>query len=46
MHMTRLPRALKAKEVGPLHRKLSALKASAPPMPKGPQMRRAPKKYR
>lgn len=46
LHMTRLPRAIKAKEVGPLHRKLSALKASAPPMPKGPQMRRAPKKYR
>ncbi len=46
LHMTRLPRSIKAKEVGPLNRKLSALKASAPPMPKGPQMRRAPKKYR
>lgn len=46
MHMARLPRTIKAKEVGPLNRKLSALKASAPPMPKGPQMRRAPKKYR
>ncbi len=46
LHMTRLPRSIKAKEVGPLHRKLGALKASAPPMPKGPQMRRAPKKYR
>lgn len=46
VHMARLPRTIKGKEVGPLHRKLSALKASAPPMPKGPQMRRAPKKYR
>lgn len=46
LHMARLPRTLKAREVGPLNRKLSALKASAPPMPKGPQMRRAPKKYR
>ncbi|CAN5519482.1 DUF4191 domain-containing protein [soil metagenome] len=46
LHMARLPRAIKANEVGPLNRKLSALKASAPPMPKGPQMRRAPKKYR
>jgi hypothetical protein len=46
MHMAKMPRAIKAKDVGPLHRKLSALKASAPPMPKGPQMRRAPKKYR
>ncbi len=46
LHMTRLPRSIKAKDVGPLHRKLAALKASAPPMPKGPQMRRAPKKYR
>lgn len=46
MHMAKLPRTIKAKEVGPLNRKLSALKASAPPMPKGPQMRRAPKKYR
>lgn len=46
LHMARLPRVIKAKEVGPLNRKLSALKASAPPMPKGPQMRRAPKKYR
>ncbi len=46
MHMARLPRDIKAKEVGPLHRKLEALKASAPPTPKGPQMRRAPKKYR
>ena len=45
-HMAKLPRAIKPKEVGPLNRKLSALKASAPPMPKGPQMRRAPKKYR
>ncbi|MGI9017516.1 MAG: DUF4191 domain-containing protein [Euzebya sp.] len=46
LHMTRLPRELKAKDVGPLFRKMDALKASAPPMPKGPQMRRAPKKYR
>ncbi|HUG87111.1 MAG TPA: DUF4191 domain-containing protein [Euzebya sp.] len=46
VHMARLPRVIKGKEVGPLNRKLSALKASAPPMPKGPQMRRAPKKYR
>jgi hypothetical protein len=46
MHMARLPRDIKAKEVGPLHRKLEALKVSAPPTPKGPQMRRAPKKYR
>jgi hypothetical protein len=46
LHMARLPRTMKAKDVGPLNRKLSALKASAPPMPKGPQMRRAPKKYR
>lgn len=46
VHLARLPRVMKAKQVGPLNRKLSALKASAPPMPKGPQMRRAPKKYR
>lgn len=46
LHMAKLPRTIKAKEVGPLNRKLSALKASAPPMPKGPQARRAPKKYR
>ena len=46
MHMARLPREIKAKDVGPLNRKLSALKASAPPMPKGPQMRKIPKKYR
>lgn len=45
-HMAKLPRSIKAKEVGPLHRRLEALKASAPPTPKGPQMRRAPKKYR
>lgn len=45
-HMARLKPIMKAKEIGPLARKLSALKASAPPMPKGPQMRRAPKKYR
>lgn len=46
LHMAKLPREIKAKEVGPLARKLSALKASAPPMPKGPQHRRVPKKYR
>jgi hypothetical protein len=46
MHMARMPRTIKAKDVGPLNRKLAALKASAPPMPKGPVMRRAPKKYR
>ncbi|WP_370328015.1 DUF4191 domain-containing protein [Euzebya sp.] len=46
MHMARLPNQLKAKEVGPLHRKLDALRASDAPMPKGPQMRRVPKRYR
>lgn len=46
VHLTKLPREMKAKEVGPLHRKLDALKGSDAPMPKGPQMRRAPKKYR
>lgn len=46
LHMAKLPRTMKAKDVGPLNRKLSALKASAPPTPKGPQMRRVPKKYR
>lgn len=45
-HMAKLKPVMKAKEVGPLHRKLDALGASAPPMPKGPQMRRAPKRYR
>jgi hypothetical protein len=46
VHLTRLPGAIKAKDVGPLHRRLSALKVSAPPMPKGPVARRVPKKYR
>ncbi|MEE8600039.1 DUF4191 domain-containing protein [Euzebya tangerina] len=46
VHLTKLKREIKSKEVGPLHRKLEALKSTDLPMPKGPQMRRAPKKYR
>ncbi len=45
LHMARLPRAIKPREVGPLDRKMSALKAQEPPLPKGP-MPRAPKKMR
>lgn len=46
VHVTKLGVVMKAKEVGPVFTKLDALGATQPPMPKGPQMRRAPKKYR
>lgn len=36
LHLTRLPRALKTRDVGPLERKLGALKQQDLPMPKGP----------
>ena len=43
-HLMRLPRAIKGGQIGALNRKLEALKASQPPLPKGPlpqQRRRA-----
>lgn len=46
IHLAKMPKALAAKEVGPLNRKLSALGASRPPMPKGPVGGRPPKRYR
>ncbi len=39
MHLSRLPRALKAGAVGPLETRLSALGTSDPPLPKGPMPR-------
>lgn len=44
-HMTRLPRKLKAREVGPLDTKLGALQSTDLPLPKGP-MPRVPRKMR
>lgn len=38
-HLARLPIVMKAKEVGPLDRRLSAIGAQRPPMPKGPPPR-------
>ncbi|MGH3665244.1 MAG: DUF4191 family protein [Egibacteraceae bacterium] len=35
-HVQRLPRAIKAREVGDLETRLSALRSAAPPIPKGP----------
>ncbi len=46
LHVTRLPRALKPKEIGPLETKLSALKQHDLPMPKGPIPRPPRGKYR
>lgn len=43
--VARLPRAMKAKDVGPLSRKLQAVTAAEPPLPKGP-MPRVSRKYR
>lgn len=43
--LARLPRTLKPKEVGPLSRKLQAVTAAEPPLPKGP-MPRVSRKYR
>ena len=43
-HLMRLPRKIKGSQIGALNRKLEALKASQPPLPKGPipqQRRRA-----
>jgi hypothetical protein len=42
LHLARLPRAIKPKEVGPLDTKLSALKQADLPLPKGP-LPRAPR---
>jgi hypothetical protein len=44
-HLAKLPRAIKAKEVGPLNTRLSALGDTKLPIPKGP-MPRAPRKPR
>lgn len=45
VHLMRLPRAVKPREIGKLERKLSALGEQNVPLPKGP-MPRAPKKMR
>lgn len=39
LHMAKLPRAIKTREIGPLDTKMGALKASEPPLPKGPMPR-------
>jgi hypothetical protein len=44
-HLAKLPRAIKAKEVGPLNTRLSALGDTQLPIPKGP-MPRAPRRPR
>lgn len=45
LHLMKLPRAVKPREIGPLERKLSALGEQNIPIPKGP-MPRPPKKMR
>lgn len=45
-HMARLPIVIKAKEVGPLDTRVSALKTQQPPLPKGPMPRPPRGKYR
>lgn len=44
--LTKLPRTMKAREVGPLDRKLGALSTADLPMPKGPMPRMSRKKMR
>jgi hypothetical protein len=47
MHLMKLPRSLKKRQVADLHTKLSALKDQRPPMPKGPMPRgKVPRKMR
>lgn len=47
MHLMKLPRRIKKREVAELHTKLSALKDQRPPMPKGPIPRgKIPRKMR
>ncbi|HWH31935.1 MAG TPA: DUF4191 domain-containing protein [Egibacteraceae bacterium] len=46
MHMMRLPRAVKPRQIGELERKLSALGEQNIPIPKGPMPTRPPKRMR
>lgn len=48
LHLTKMDRAIKTGEIGPLFRKLTALGSSKPPMPKGPMggSGRIPRKMR
>jgi hypothetical protein len=45
IHMNRLPRKIKAGQVGPLHTKVAAVRGADPPIPKGP-MPRVPRRMR
>ncbi len=45
LHINRLPRKLKARQVGPLHTKVAAVRSTDLPVPKGP-MPKVPKRMR